>query len=159
MAPELQPLSSTDKKKKRRLRWPVVTVDLTRPKHRRNLVLIAMLLAVVGLGLAVGSVQAFNYTESTPFCGEVCHSMYPQNILHDLSPHANVECTKCHVGPGAKAFVDSKIAGTRQLIGTILNNYSRPIPSPVHNLRPARETCETCHSPTTFKDNIIKTIR
>jgi nitrate/TMAO reductase-like tetraheme cytochrome c subunit len=159
MSQEPQPSSSNVKRKRWWRRWPKLTIDLSRGAHRRNLVIALFLFLVVGLGMTVGSVQAFNYTESTPFCGKVCHSMYPQDVLHDLSPHANVECTKCHVGPGAKAFVQSKIDGTRQLIETILNNYSRPIPSPVHNLRPARETCETCHSPTTFKDNIIKTIR
>jgi len=143
-----------------RLKWPrPLTIDLSQRSHRWRLVVAAVLFGVVSLGLLAGGVAGYSYTESTPFCGSVCHSMYPQDVLHDLSPHANVECTKCHVGPGAQAFVQSKIDGTRQLIGTILNNYSRPIPSPVHNLRPARETCETCHSPTTFKDNIIKTIR
>jgi hypothetical protein len=78
---------------------------------------------------------------------------------YQLSAHAKVECTQCHVGPGVQPFIQSKIDGTRQLIGTILNNYSRPIKSPVHNLRPARETCETCHTPTSFKDNIAKTIK
>jgi hypothetical protein len=29
----------------------------------------------------------------------------------------------------------------------------------VHNLRPAREVCESCHTPTSFTDNIIKTIK
>ena len=28
--------------------------------------------------------------------------------------------------------------------------YPRPIPTPVHNLRPARETCEQCHWPSKF---------
>ncbi|NIV28881.1 MAG: cytochrome C, partial [Anaerolineae bacterium] len=37
--------------------------------------------------------------------------------------------------------------------------YERPIKSPVHNLRPARETCEECHTPNSYTDNIIKTIR
>jgi hypothetical protein len=31
-----------------------------------------------------------------------------------------------------------------------LGTYSRPIPSPVHQLRPARETCEQCHWPQRF---------
>jgi hypothetical protein len=30
------------------------------------------------------------------------------------------------------------------------NLYPRPIPAPVHNLRPARETCEQCHWPNKF---------
>jgi hypothetical protein len=30
------------------------------------------------------------------------------------------------------------------------NTYSRPIPVPIKNLRPARETCEQCHWPEKF---------
>jgi hypothetical protein len=30
------------------------------------------------------------------------------------------------------------------------HTYSRPIPSPVHSLRPARDTCEQCHWPEKF---------
>jgi len=84
--------------------------------------------------------------------------MDPQWVRYQASPHAKVECAQCHVGPGAASFIQSKIDGTRQLVGTITGDFSRPIKSPVHNLRPARETCEGCHSPTTFKDNIVKTI-
>ena len=40
----------------------------------------------------------------------------------------------------------------------LTNTFSRPIKSPVHNLRPARETCETCHNPKSFKDNVVKKI-
>jgi len=32
----------------------------------------------------------------------------------------------------------------------MFNTYPRPIPTPVHDLRPARETCETCHWPQKF---------
>ena len=38
--------------------------------------------------------------------------------------------------------------------------YSRPIPSPVHNLRPARETCEQCHWPEKFHgDKVERSVR
>ena len=39
------------------------------------------------------------------------------------------------------------------------NTYSRPIPSPVTNLRPARDTCEQCHWPEKFQGDKIKQIR
>ena len=39
-----------------------------------------------------------------------------------------------------------------------LNNYPRPIPTPVHNLRPARETCETCHWPQKYGEDRIRVI-
>jgi hypothetical protein len=143
-----------------RLHWPrPITVDLSRRSHRLMLVAALLGLLVLGLGLAVGSVQSYDYSESIGFCGTACHSMYPQYVRHQLSAHANVACAECHVGPGAQAFVSSKLDGMNQMAETVLNDYSRPIKSPVYNLRPARETCETCHSPATFKDNIVKIIR
>jgi len=143
-----------------RLKWPKpFTVDFSKPAHRWRLFLMFAGLVVAGLAIVAGGVQGYLYTESVDFCGSTCHSMYPQLERYKLSTHAKVECTQCHVGEGLQPFVQSKIDGTRQLVSTIMDNYSRPIKSPVHNLRPARETCETCHSPTTFKNNITKTIR
>lgn len=139
--------------------WPTFVIDLSQRKQRINLTLGCAGILVIALGLLVGGVQGYTYSESSEFCGTVCHSMDPQWVRYQASPHANVECAHCHVGPGASAFIQSKVDGTRQLIGTITGNYSRPIKSPVHNLRPARETCEDCHSPTSFKDNIIKVIQ
>jgi hypothetical protein len=37
------------------------------------------------------------------------------------------------------------------------NTYSRPIPTPVHDLRPARDTCEHCHWPDKFTGDVVKT--
>ena len=140
------------------LRWPKpFTVNLANPNHRFRLVVGFAVLVVIGLGLVIGGVQGYLWTESIPFCGTICHSMYPQMTRFQQSPHSNVACVHCHVGEGFMPFVQSKIDGTRQLIGTITNDYSRPILSPVHNLRPARETCEHCHTPASFKDNITKT--
>jgi hypothetical protein len=39
------------------------------------------------------------------------------------------------------------------------NTHSRPIPSPVHNLRPARDTCEECHWPEKFHGDKIRAFR
>jgi nitrate/TMAO reductase-like tetraheme cytochrome c subunit len=139
--------------------WPHIDYDLSLRKDRWKFLLTLGILIVIGLGLAVGGVEGYTYSESVAFCGTVCHSMYPQLERHDQSPHAQVACTTCHVGEGAQAFIQSKIDGTRQLVSTVLDNYARPIKSPVHNLRPARETCEHCHNPTTFTDNIIKVNR
>ena len=40
--------------------------------------------------------------------------------------------------------------GLRQVFAVTFHTYSRPIPSPVKYLRPARETCEQCHWPQRF---------
>jgi len=49
------------------------------------------------------------------------------------------------------------MAGTRQLIALIRGNYSRPIPTPVHNLRPADQTCGHCHWSEKFHGAKLKT--
>ena len=59
-------------------------------------------------------------------------------------------CVDCHIGPGAGWFVKSKLSGLRQVFAVTFHTYSRPVPSPVKYLRPARETCEQCHWPQRF---------
>jgi nitrate/TMAO reductase-like tetraheme cytochrome c subunit len=142
----------------KRWRWPSITVDLNDPQHRRNLLLGLVGLSLLSVVLLLGGYQGYVYTDSAEFCGTVCHPMAPQFVRYQASPHANVDCAKCHIGPGAPYLVKSKIDGIRQVYAVLTNTYSRPITSPVHNLRPARETCEECHTPTSFKDNVIKTV-
>jgi hypothetical protein len=55
--------------------------------------------------------------------------------------------------------VKSKLSGLRQVAAVTRGDYSRPIPSPVHELRPARETCEQCHWPEKFHGDRIKVKR
>jgi nitrate/TMAO reductase-like tetraheme cytochrome c subunit len=140
------------------LRWPKISLDLSIPAQRLKIFLVLAGLTFLGMALLVGGVKTYEYTESAGFCGTTCHSMDPQWIRYQESAHGNVRCADCHIGPGASFFVKSKIDGLRQVVAEILDIYPRPIKSPVVNLRPARETCETCHSPTSFKDNIVKTI-
>jgi nitrate/TMAO reductase-like tetraheme cytochrome c subunit len=48
---------------------------------------------------AVGSYEAFHYTESVEFCGTLCHDvMKPEYVAYQNSPHARVACVDCHVG-------------------------------------------------------------
>ena len=44
----------------------------------------------------------------------------------------------------------AKLSGTYQIYSVLFNKYPRPIPTPIHNLRPAQETCEQCHWPAKF---------
>ena len=100
---------------------------------------------------AVGSYRAYEFTDSTTFCGQLCHTvMHPEDIAHDHSAHARVSCVECHVGSGASWYVKSKMSGLRQVVKTVLNTYPRPIETPVANLRPASQTCEQCHWPRRF---------
>jgi NapC/NirT cytochrome c family, N-terminal region len=104
--------------------------------------------------------RAVEHMETVQFCGQTCHVMTPELRSHAVSPHARVPCVECHVGEGARGWLESKMAGTRQLVEVITNSYPRPIPSAMETNRlvPARETCETCHWPEKFVSARVKLI-
>ncbi|HUB82011.1 MAG TPA: NapC/NirT family cytochrome c [Bryobacteraceae bacterium] len=102
---------------------------------------------------------AINYMDSVTFCGQTCHTvMQPEFTAYQNSPHSRVECVKCHIGPGAGWFVKSKLSGVGQVLAVTFHTYPTPIPTPVHNLRPARETCEQCHWPQKYGEDRLKVI-
>ena len=96
--------------------------------------------------------RAVHFMETPQFCGASCHSMKPEFTAYQNSPHSRVECTECHVAPGAQGWIVSKTSGIRQLVQTIFHSEPRPIPSALESNRlvPARETCENCHWPMKF---------
>ncbi len=133
-------------------------IDLNRPRDRRVLVTFIAGSVVFLLLSAIGSYNAFNFTESVTFCGETCHKvMKPELTTHDHGPHARVACVECHVGKGVSWFVKSKISGSYQMYSVAFNKYPRPIGTPIKNLRPARDTCEECHWPQSFVGNLDRT--
>jgi len=98
-----------------------------------------------------------HYMDSTEFCGTACHKvMQPEYTAFQRSPHVRVGCAGCHIGPGAEWFVKAKISGSWQLIAVAFDLYPRPIPTPVHSLRPSSGTCEQCHWPTKFVGERLK---
>jgi len=131
--------------------------DLNRDRVRRNFLVFILLSAVNVVILVVATYKGVEVMDSTQFCGAACHSvMDPEYTTYQRSPHARVKCVECHIGPGANWFVKSKLSGSWQLVSVALDLYPRPIPVPVHNLRPARETCEQCHWPQKFVGDIFK---
>ena len=76
--------------------------------------------------------------------------MKPEYTAYQHSSHAKVACVECHVGSGADWYVRSKLSGLHQVYAVITNDFDRPIPTPIRDLRPARETCEECHWPQKF---------
>jgi len=126
-------------------------VDLSSGTVRRGLELVAALTLLNFVIIGTASYQGVNYMDTTEFCGQTCHTvMIPEFTAYENSPHSRVECVACHIGPGASWFVRSKLSGIRQVFAVTFHTYSRPIPSPVKYLRPARETCEQCHWPQRF---------
>ena len=92
----------------------------------------------------LASVELMHYTESTAFC-TLCHTMDPEKTAYEISPHQNVDCGTCHIGPGAVPAVQAKLASVRYLWTYPLNLYERPIPSPIPSLPPVEVACEQCH--------------
>jgi nitrate/TMAO reductase-like tetraheme cytochrome c subunit len=130
-------------------RYPCV--DLNDPDQRSLAAFFLTFLVVFVLMSAVGSYKAYEFTDSVKFCGQLCHSvMNPEFTAYQQSPHARVACVECHVGAGATWYVKSKMSGARQVFATAFNSFPRPIPTPVHDLRPAPDTCEECHWPKKF---------
>jgi len=132
-------------------------LDFSNARFRR---LLAFLAASTVANLVIGghlTYKAVSYMESVNFCGQTCHVvMKPEFTAYQNSPHSRVECVSCHIGPGANWFVKSKISGSWQVISVTFNLYPKPIPTPIENLRPARETCEVCHWPQKFGGDRIR---
>jgi len=130
-------------------RFPVL--DMNNERTRKSVVGLLVLSTVSIVVLAAATYKGIEVMDSTAFCGTVCHTvMQPEYTAHERSPHARVACAECHIGPGADWFVKSKLSGAWQLVAVTFNLYPKPIATPIGNLRPARETCEVCHWPTSF---------
>jgi nitrate/TMAO reductase-like tetraheme cytochrome c subunit len=133
-------------------RWQI---DFGNTRQRRLILTFAIGGIAFVMLSAFGSYETYHYSESTQFCGQVCHeAMNPEFSTYKRGAHARVECVECHVGSGVEWFVKAKINGTHQLIAYTLDNYKRPIETPIKNLRPAQDTCEKCHWPEKFHGNI-----
>jgi len=125
--------------------------DLNNTKTRRWTMIFlgaTMINIVIVAGATYKGVEVM---ESVEFCGTACHTvMEPEHTAYQRSSHSRVSCAECHIGPGADWFVKSKLDGAWQLVAVAFDLYPRPISTPLHDLRPARETCEQCHWPTRF---------
>ena len=134
-----------------------IKIDL-RDQRQWNAIAIFVVSTVIFLLLTgIGSYKAFHYTESNEFCGTMCHSvMEPEYTAYQESPHSRVTCVECHVGEGASWYVRSKLSGLYQVYSVIFKKYPTPIETPIHSLRPARETCEECHWPEKFYASRIR---
>lgn len=128
-------------------------------RHGVDIVLVATVINL--LVVSVASYRGAAYMDSPQFCGQSCHVMHPEYAAYQVSAHSHVACVDCHIGSGATSYFEAKLNGTKQLVEVSLRpmaglapklipTYPQPIPSPVRNLRPAREICEGCHTPARF---------
>jgi len=117
-------------------------------RHGLDIVLVATIVNLLVVSMA--SYRGAAYMDSPQFCGSSCHVMHPEYSAYKVSAHSHVDCVACHIGTGAESYFKAKVNGTKQLVEVSFNRYPKPIPSPVMNLRPAREICEGCHTPAKF---------
>jgi hypothetical protein len=128
-------------------RLPIIDLN---NDHTRSVILASVVIGLFSVVLLAGATyKGVEVMESVAFCGTTCHTvMQPEHTAFQRSSHSKLRCADCHIGSGADWFVKSKLSGSWQMVSVAFNLYPTPIPSPVHNLRPARETCEQCHWPT-----------
>jgi hypothetical protein len=130
---------------------PYPKLDLNDPHQRKRFAIILTSGILLAILLSFVGYNAYLFTDSNTFCGKLCHGvMKPENTAYLNGPHARVRCVECHVGSGVSWFVRSKVSGVPQVFAILFHTYSTPIPVPLQNLRPARETCEECHWPEKF---------
>ncbi|NQV16863.1 NapC/NirT family cytochrome c [bacterium] len=110
---------------------------------------VVFILTIVNVLFIVGAgSSAMHYMDQSEFCGTACHKvMGPEWQVYKESPHSRVACVDCHIGEGVQALASAKLNGAWQAVSAILDLYDKPIGTPIHNLRPARETCGKCHWP------------
>ena len=139
--------------------WPIW--DFRSPRVRRAaLVLIAFTALSAAISLVAGY-STLHWMESPQFCGQACHT--PMNVQFTAwqhGPHARIACANCHIGEGARGFVQAKMAGTRQLAHVLTNSVPRPVPAGAqvpfggHDL-----TCGRCHQPMKIPGDVVRVKR
>ncbi|GMV37080.1 MAG: hypothetical protein AMXMBFR61_15880 [Fimbriimonadales bacterium] len=138
---------------------PYFSFDFNDPVVRRRAWFFGATTAMIGLALAAAAYRGSHFMETPKFCGEACHTvMEPEYVAYLRSSHARVPCVDCHIGPGLPWLFRQKLSGLRQTIHFVTNTYQRPIPSPVKDLRPARDVCEVCHWPQRFFGDVVKSV-
>lgn len=134
-------------------------IDFGKPRTRRLLLVVTAGTVATLVVLSVSGYTAVVFMDKPTFCAS-CHRVTgPEYAAYKRSPHARVECVECHIGSGASWFVKAKLSGVLEAVHYFARTYPRPIPVPVENLRPARDTCESCHWPAKFEGDklVVKT--
>lgn len=138
--------------------WPVI--DLGNPRHRTVAVLVVALTIVNVALVSMAVYGGIHYMDSSQFCGEVCHTtMEPQYVARQSWPHSKVECAQCHIGPGARALVQAKMAGTRQLFLVLTDQVPKPVQPPTALIQQPDNTCERCHATQQVRGDTLRVIR
>lgn len=116
------------------------------------------LTVVVGFVVLMGVLYAWDYTNSSTFCGTTCHTMPPEYNAWQRSPHARVNCVECHIGRDFIATSFTRKAGDLKHVLTMsTGNFTYPIYA--DSMLPASDACEKCHWPEKFANDRSEIIK
>jgi nitrate/TMAO reductase-like tetraheme cytochrome c subunit len=114
-----------------------------------------MVLIAFGFLMFIAIGAGWEYTNSSAFCGTTCHTMPPEYVAYQQSPHARVNCVECHIGRGLIATqFTRKASDLSHVIKFVGADYEAPIY--IKHLRPASQICERCHNPSKFSDDSLR---
>jgi len=132
--------------------------DLFRGPHATRRLLLALGVIVAWVILLGATVGVWEYTNSSTFCGTTCHTMPPEYAAFKRSPHERVACVECHLGRSPAAVIFGRKAGDMvHVLRLLTGEYKVPIYA--SSMRPARESCERCHWPQKFSDDVVRILR
>ena len=130
-------------------------IDLRDPVFRRGIEVVSIFTFVNFVIVGTASYRGVAYMDSPSFCGTTCHVMQPEWNAYHVSNHAGVECSECHIVPGAAGFVHAKVNGTHQLLMVMMHRYPTPIMAD-DKVPPAWTTCQNCHdAQKNFGDKVV----
>jgi nitrate/TMAO reductase-like tetraheme cytochrome c subunit len=116
------------------------------------------ILGVLTIIVLAGANYGWEYTNSPAFCGTACHTMPPEYVAYQISPHARVACVDCHLGRDTFTQTFGRKAGDiRHVIFYWGKNYEVPIYAT--SMRPASASCEKCHWPEKFSNDKVRAIQ
>jgi len=114
--------------------------------------------SIVFIGLGATTIVGWEYSNSSAFCSEVCHTAHPEEpAAYASSVHANVACVECHLGRVSTLQALLIKATHMRHLWAMARGFERPMTS--YSMRTSSDSCERCHTPGSLhKDSyLIKT--
>ena len=125
-------------------------IDLNDRAQRSAVISFATFLIVFVMVSTAGSYKAYEFTDSVAFCGQLCHTvMHPEYVAYQRL-RMRAWPARSATSAGCDLVREIETLGRAAGLRRTFNTFPRPIPTPVHNLRPAHDTCEQCHWPEKF---------
>ena len=119
----------------------------------RNTLKVAMVLLIALGVLALVMCAGYAYSDSSEFCGALCHSMDLSNTTWLESNHKQFKCTECHLPQDgmAKKLVAKGSTGISAVYHETLRDYPAYIEITAGGKAIAEENCLRCHQSTVEK--------